>query len=129
MGARINRLRLAIFLRDDFTCLYCDKVFEISDLTVDHVIPKSKGGRDQPGNLMASCLNCNKNKGNLSLGRVAKKLQNNDLIETYKSRRKKNINKCRGFIKALTLLLGEDAISELNSLARKIRTSTKWSVK
>ena len=36
--------RMAIFIRDNFTCAYCGKVCKDSELTIDHIIPKSRGG-------------------------------------------------------------------------------------
>ena len=59
--------RKNILLRDRHRCSYCDKPFHPSVLTLDHVIPKSKGGRDTWDNLVACCDFCNKKKGDKSL--------------------------------------------------------------
>jgi 5-methylcytosine-specific restriction endonuclease McrA len=48
-----------IFFRDKNTCQYCEKTFNTSLLTLDHVTPKSKGGRLEYTNLVTACGNCN----------------------------------------------------------------------
>lgn len=53
--------RRNIMRRDNFTCQYCGKK---SDLTIDHVIPKSRGGEDVWENLTTACEKCNVKKGN-----------------------------------------------------------------
>lgn len=55
--------RKNIFLRDRFTCQYCHKVFNSADLTLDHVIPRSRGGETSWENLVACCHRCNNRKG------------------------------------------------------------------
>ena len=52
--------RRAVFARDDWTCQYCGAR---SNLTVDHVIPRSKGGSSSWDNIVASCAPCNRRKG------------------------------------------------------------------
>ncbi len=54
--------RRAVFARDEWTCQYCGAR---SNLTVDHVIPRSKGGSSNWDNIVASCAPCNRRKGNL----------------------------------------------------------------
>lgn len=51
-----------VLYRDEFTCQYCGK--KKQRLTIDHVIPKSKGGRSNFENCVASCKPCNNKKGN-----------------------------------------------------------------
>ena len=53
--------RRAVFARDGWTCQYCGSR---SNLTVDHVIPRSKGGLSTWENIVASCAPCNRRKGN-----------------------------------------------------------------
>ena len=53
--------RRAVFARDSWTCQYCGSR---SNLTVDHVIPRSKGGESSWENIVASCAPCNRRKGN-----------------------------------------------------------------
>jgi 5-methylcytosine-specific restriction endonuclease McrA len=52
--------RRAVFARDDWTCQYCGAR---NNLTVDHVIPRSKGGGSTWDNIVASCAPCNRRKG------------------------------------------------------------------
>jgi len=47
------------FLRDKCSCAYCGGKFPVSDLTRDHVIPASRGGRTSWENIVTSCASCN----------------------------------------------------------------------
>lgn len=53
----------ALFARDRHLCLYCGRQYTRADLTRDHVIPLSKGGRDSWENVVSACLACNTHKG------------------------------------------------------------------
>jgi 5-methylcytosine-specific restriction endonuclease McrA len=55
--------RKNILLRDHNTCQFCGRVFPASELTLDHVLPRSRGGRSSWENLVASCYQCNNTKG------------------------------------------------------------------
>ena len=54
--------RKAVLARDAYTCQYCGR--EAAGLTVDHVIPRSRGGTSVWENIVASCAPCNRRKGN-----------------------------------------------------------------
>ena len=54
--------RKAVLARDAYICQYCGR--EASGLTVDHVIPRSRGGESVWENIVASCAPCNRKKGN-----------------------------------------------------------------
>lgn len=56
--------RQSIFERDRNTCQYCGRHFPRSQLTIDHVLPQSRGGGDTWENLVLACLQCNVKKGN-----------------------------------------------------------------
>ncbi|HUZ05549.1 MAG TPA: HNH endonuclease [Acidobacteriaceae bacterium] len=56
--------RKNILLRDRNTCQYCGIVLTAGELTLDHVIPRSRGGLSTWENLVACCHNCNRRKGN-----------------------------------------------------------------
>jgi len=58
-GLRPNRSR--IYRRDNQECVYCGSK---KDLTLDHVLPKSRGGKNEWTNLVTSCFKCNLKKGN-----------------------------------------------------------------
>jgi len=49
---------------NEYKCHYCDCRIPLSKTTIDHVIPISKGGRNEISNLVISCLSCNVKKGN-----------------------------------------------------------------
>lgn len=55
--------RFNLFLRDGFTCQYCHTVAPTHELTFDHVIPRSRGGRTSWINITTSCTRCNLRKG------------------------------------------------------------------
>lgn len=57
-----------LFLRDQFECLYCNHQFARSNLTLDHVIPLSKGGKTGWDNIVAACQKCNGAKGDKTYG-------------------------------------------------------------
>jgi 5-methylcytosine-specific restriction endonuclease McrA len=56
--------RKNILLRDRNTCQYCGVVLPSGDLTLDHVVPRSRGGSSSWENLVACCHSCNRRKGN-----------------------------------------------------------------
>ncbi len=53
----------ALFARDRHLCLYCGQHHHRGALTRDHVVPLSKGGRDEWENVVSACLHCNVKKG------------------------------------------------------------------
>lgn len=56
--------RANIFARDGHRCQYCGREFESEDLTYDHVVPASQGGRRTWENIVAACIPCNSEKDN-----------------------------------------------------------------
>jgi 5-methylcytosine-specific restriction endonuclease McrA len=56
--------RRNIFLRDKHTCQYCSNSFPESDLNLDHVVPRDKGGKTTWDNIATSCIRCNTRKAN-----------------------------------------------------------------
>jgi len=59
--------RRNVYIRDNFKCQYCMNQFSAKDLTLDHVVPRSKGGRLTWTNTVAACSPCNYRKGQTSL--------------------------------------------------------------
>lgn len=55
--------RFNVFLRDRFVCQYCGDGFPAHDLTFDHVVPRSRGGRTTWSNVVTACSCCNLTKG------------------------------------------------------------------
>ena len=66
--------RKNILLRDRNTCQYCGTVLPSGELTLDHVIPRSRGGSSTWENLVACCHACNRRKGNQSPSEAGMKL-------------------------------------------------------
>jgi len=60
--------RFNVFLRDRFQCLYCGGPFASEDLTFDHVVPRSSGGRTTWTNVVSACSHCNIRKGGRTPG-------------------------------------------------------------
>lgn len=54
--------RKNIFRRDGKVCQYCNREFPIAKLNIDHVTPRSKGGRSTWENVVVSCIKCNSKK-------------------------------------------------------------------
>ena len=57
-----------LFLRDQYTCLYCNEAYPKSFLTLDHVVPLSHGGKTNWTNIVAACQTCNNKKDNQTRG-------------------------------------------------------------
>lgn len=84
-SVKLNRRNL--FARDRNHCQYCGSHFPTSELSIDHVTPKSQGGGDTWENLVCSCIRCNAKKGgrtpkqaNMKLIAVPKQPKRNPLI-------------------------------------------------
>jgi 5-methylcytosine-specific restriction endonuclease McrA len=56
--------RETLFERDAHRCQYCGGTFEASQLNMDHVIPRDRGGRTSWENIVTSCISCNSRKAN-----------------------------------------------------------------
>jgi 5-methylcytosine-specific restriction endonuclease McrA len=61
-GVRFSRLN--VYTRDNFTCMYCGDRLGCSELTFDHVLPRSRGGKTRWDNIVTACHDCNRRKGN-----------------------------------------------------------------
>ena len=56
--------RMEIIKRDNFSCYICNKLLEIKEIELDHLIPVSKGGNSSSENIAVSCRDCNRGRGN-----------------------------------------------------------------
>jgi 5-methylcytosine-specific restriction endonuclease McrA len=54
----------SLYYRDHGICMYCEKFLAIKETTIDHVIPRSKGGGNNWDNVVIACATCNHKKGN-----------------------------------------------------------------
>lgn len=66
--------RKNILLRDRYTCQYCHKTLPAAELTLDHVIPRSRHGETTWENLVACCHKCNNRKGSYTPEEAGMKL-------------------------------------------------------
>lgn len=55
--------RQNIYARDRYKCQYCGSQFNTEELTYDHILPKSRGGKTEWENIVTCCVNCNRKKG------------------------------------------------------------------
>ena len=67
-----------VFNRDRFTCQYCG--LETRELTLDHVVPRSRGGQHRWENLVSACIPCNHSKGEKTPAQARMKLVRKPLI-------------------------------------------------
>lgn len=90
--------RALVYKRDDYECQYCGSK---QDLTIDHVIPRSKGGQDIWENLVACCIKCNLKKGNKLLSETNMKLKrppSKPLNRVYLDLEKSRVSEWREYI-------------------------------
>src|SRR6202000_487294 len=66
--------RKNILMRDRYTCQYCHRIMPSGELTLDHVIPRSRAGESSWENLVACCHPCNNRKGNRTPDEAGMKL-------------------------------------------------------
>ncbi len=60
---RLNLNRRNVLARDGHVCQYCGQKFPIHELSIDHVVPRSRGGQTTWENVVCACLDCNIRKG------------------------------------------------------------------
>lgn len=72
-----KKIRFEVFKRDGFKCAYCGKEPPAVMLEVDHIDPKSKGGKDDLNNLLTACFDCNRGKRDIPLDAIPQQLQDN----------------------------------------------------
>jgi len=66
----IRLTRKAIYERDNYTCYICGKEFSERKLSLDHIIPTSRGGKNSWENLITCCSECNFRKGDKLLSEL-----------------------------------------------------------
>lgn len=92
-----KRVRVAIYLRDGLACVYCGRgVEDGATLSLDHVVCKSKGGSNEPGNLVTSCTICNSSRCDRPLRtfcRVVAEYRNVETWEAIEKRVRKAIKR------------------------------------
>lgn len=72
VGLVFNRRN--IYTRDNNTCQYCGNQYSTTELSIDHVTPRSKGGKSTFENCVVACLSCNRKKADKTLEQSKMKL-------------------------------------------------------
>ena len=62
-----RKFRQSIFESWEWKCAYCDKELDTKSATIDHIVPKYKGGHNVKSNMICSCSKCNRSKGSILL--------------------------------------------------------------
>lgn len=75
--------RQNIYIRDRYKCQYCGRKFPAEDLTYDHIIPKSRGGKTKWENIVTCCMQCNRKKGGRTPREASMKLIRKPVIPTW----------------------------------------------
>lgn len=65
--------KIAVIERDGLRCSYCGRKLSFHDLHLDHIYPRSLGGKSHIDNLVASCRKCNEMKGCMTVERFVEK--------------------------------------------------------
>jgi len=81
--AKIKFSKNLIKRRDNYTCQYCGKIQDRKKLTIDHVVPVSKGGESSFANCVAACYKCNNKKNNSLLSQTTMKLRRKPACPLY----------------------------------------------
>lgn len=87
--------RFNVYARDRGQCQYCGRRFPRSELNLDHVFPRSRGGASAWENVVCSCVGCNRTKGNRTPGEAGMRLVRSPyrpqwtpfVADTYRHRR------------------------------------------
>jgi len=95
-NSKVSLNKINLFLRDQFTCQYCLLIGDKNSLTVDHVIPRSIGGKTTWDNVTTACYHCNQKKAwrspkeaGMILNRQPKEPSWNNLVATRMKRHSK----------------------------------------
>jgi len=90
--------RSLIYKRDDYECQYCGSK---KDLTIDHIIPRSRGGKDTWENLVACCYKCNTKKGDSLLSEtsmVLRSIPHAPLNKVYLDLQKSKVSEWKEYV-------------------------------
>jgi len=101
-----KRTRFEVFKRDGFKCAYCGASPPSAILEIDHIDPKSCGGKDDINNLITACYECNRGKSNVPLSKVPTRLIEN--LQTLKEK-EEQIKEYRKYIKKIEERMQKDA--------------------
>lgn len=77
--------RFQVLERDMFTCQYCGAKAPFVNLEIDHIVPVSKGGDNDLGNLITACEKCNQGKYNNEIDKATAKSLQREMIKRHVS--------------------------------------------
>lgn len=80
---RVRFSRQNVLIRDRWRCQYCGERKETHELTFDHVVPRSRGGRTEWENIVLACQECNAKKANYTPGEAAMRLRKRPTRPTW----------------------------------------------
>lgn len=80
---RVGYSKRTLLERDDYTCQYCGKKLSATNATVDHVVPRFKGGKTTFENTVTACGKCNRDKGSKSVSEARLKLLSKPQVPLY----------------------------------------------
>lgn len=110
-----KKIRFEVFKRDGFRCAYCGKTPPQTTLEVDHIDPKSKGGKDDINNLLTSCFDCNRGKRDIPLSKAPAKLSENlEILQEQENQ----LKEYRKFIKKIESRVNKD-IQDINEVYKE----------
>jgi hypothetical protein len=98
-------MRFEVFKRDGFKCGYCGQEPPAVILEVDHIEPKSKGGKDDINNYITSCFDCNRGKKNIPLDKIAPQIGQN--LEVLKEK-EEQLKEYRKFVATIEKRVQKD---------------------
>ena len=75
--------RATIYARDGYRCQYCGEKKKLADLTYDHVVPRTQGGKTEWRNIVACCSSCNLRKGGRTPAQAGMKLLSQPVQPTW----------------------------------------------
>jgi 5-methylcytosine-specific restriction endonuclease McrA len=87
--------RLAVYIRDDWTCGYCDRDLQyvgVGECELDHLIPRSRGGTHDTRNLILVCVRCNAARRDRPWRAFARKVAGAVAVARILRRRRRVIN-------------------------------------
>jgi 5-methylcytosine-specific restriction endonuclease McrA len=93
---RVVFSRRNLYRRDGFTCQYCGRRSIRSELSIDHVVPRAKGGHSSWSNCVVACLRCNKRKGNRTLEEAGMRLRRDPREPVWGPHLTLNVSQRRG---------------------------------
>lgn len=133
IGIPKDKKKIAIFIRDNYHCVYCNKQLNSDSATLDHIVPRKNGDTT---NLATSCKTCNNNKGDNDV----EEFINNDLPIGRRRLASNNISKITGSLlnvsngneskrTAITIQQAPTLFNDENQLKRIIRSVVREELK